>query len=44
MTEVADVGGPVLAEDEDVVEVDEDEGHTIKNPVHPPLERLGCIS
>ena len=30
MTEVAEVGGPVLAEDEDVVEVDEDEGHSIK--------------
>ena len=43
VTEVADMGGPVPAEDEDVVEVDEDEGYTTKNPVHHPLERLGRI-
>jgi hypothetical protein len=43
VAEVADVGGPVLAEDEDIVEVHEDEGYTIKNPIHHPLERLGRI-
>jgi len=43
MTEVADVSGPVPAVDEDVIEVDEDKGYSIKNPVHHPLERLCCI-
>jgi len=41
--EMGDVGGPVPAEDEDVVEVDEDKGDAIEDPVHHPLERLGGV-